>query len=87
MTEFTTIEKLALGITPCYDAIIRYKGFVCVARMNHLGKYEAEVYEFIESDFSEIENRLSLIDSSKEHSNSGEAIAKCFEWIDRHIEK
>ena len=62
MTEFTTIEKLALNISPSYDAIVRYKGFVCLATMNYKGEYEAEIYEYVDEadEYAEIECRLSL---------------------------
>ena len=80
--DFTTIEKLALELSACYDAIVRYKGFVCVARKNWKGTYEAEVYEFIEEDFSEIENRISLLEGAYGYTNSGDAMKWCFDCID-----
>jgi len=86
MTEFTTVEKLALDISPSYDAIVRYKGFVCLATLNYKGKYEAEVYEYVDepdSEFAEIECRLSLNEKATEQfGNSGEAIKWCFDTID-----
>ena len=86
MTEFTTVEKLALDISPSYDAIVRYKGFVCLATLNYKGKYEAEVYEYVDepdSEFAEIECRLSLNEKATEpFGNSGEAIKWCFDTIE-----
>ena len=58
MSMFTTIEKLALNTSSSYDAIVRYKGFVCLAAMNYKGEYEAEIYEYVDepdSEFAEIE--------------------------------
>lgn len=86
MTEFTTIERLALNASSSYDAIVRYKGFVCLAAMNYKGTYDAEVYEYIDepdAEFAEIECRLALNEKSTEpFANSGEAIKWCFETID-----
>lgn len=86
MTEFTTIEKLALNISPSYDAIVRYKGWVCVATLNYKGTYEATVYEYVDepdSEFSEIECRITAIDKASEpFKTSGEAIKWCFDSID-----
>lgn len=87
MTEFTTIEKIALDISPSYDAIVRYKGFVCLAALNYKGKYDAEIYEYVDepyAEFAEIECRLCLNEKSTEQFvNSGEAISWCFDRIDR----
>ena len=87
MTEFTTIEKLALNISPSYDAIVRYKGWVCVATLNYKGTYEATVYEYVDepdSEFSEIECRIALIEKASEpFKTSGEAIKWCFDNIDK----
>ena len=87
MKEFTTVEKLALNISPSYDAIVRYKGFVCLATMNYKGTYDAEVYEYVDepdAEFAEIECRLSLNEKANEpFKNSGEAIKWCFDTIDR----
>ena len=86
MTEFTTIEKLALNISPSYDAIVRYKGFVCLAAMNYKGEYEAEIYEYVDepdSEFAEIECRLLLDEkATMTFQNSGEAIKWCFDKVD-----
>ena len=86
MTEFTTIEKLAMSISPSYDAIVRYKGFVCLATMNYKGEYEAEIYEYVDepdSEFAEIECRLSLDKkATMTFQNSGEAIKWCFDKVD-----
>ena len=62
MTDFTSIEHLALSISPSYDAIVRYKGFVCLATSNYMGKYEACIYEYVDepdAEYAEIECRLS----------------------------
>ena len=87
MTEFTTIEKLALNVSPSYDAIVRYRGFVCQATLNYKGKYDAAIYEFVDepdSEFSEIECRLSLNEKASEtFANSGEAMKWCFDNIDK----
>ena len=87
MMEFTTVEKLALIISPSYDAIVRYKGFVCLAMMNYKGTYAAEVYEYVDepdAEFAEIECRLSLNEKANEtFKSSGEAIKWCFDTIDR----
>ena len=84
MSNFTTIEKLALNISPSYDAIVRYNGFVCIAKMNYKGTYDAEIYEFIDSteEFYEIECRLALIETATEKFKaSGDAIKWCFDFI------
>lgn len=82
---FTTIEKLALDISPSYDAIVRYGGKVCVAKLHYKGGYQAEIYEFIDEpdvDFSEIECRLSLSEKAAEtFKTSGEAIMWCLKKI------
>ena len=87
MREFTTIEKLALAASSSYDAIVRYKGFVCLASLTYKGTYDAEVYEYVDepdAEFSEIECRLSLHEKATEpFVNSGEAIKWCFDSIDR----
>lgn len=86
MKEFTTVEKLALGISTSYDAIVRYKGFVCLATLNYKGKYEAEIYEYVDEpglEFAEVECRLALNEkSAKPFDNSGEAIKWCFDIIE-----
>lgn len=90
MTEFTTIEKIALNISPSYDAIVRYKGFVCLATLNYKGTYYAEVYEYVDepyTEFSEIECRLALNEKATElFKDSGEAIKWCFDIIDGRVE-
>ena len=85
MTNFTTIEKLALNASPCYDCIVRYHGFVRLAKMNYKGTYDAEVYEFIDSteDFTEIECRLAPIEKANGNfATSGEAVKWCFTFIE-----
>lgn len=86
MTEFTTIEKLALGTSSSYDAIIRYKGFVCLAALTYKGTYDAEIYEYVdepETEFSEIECRIMLNEKATEaFKDSGSAISWCFNKID-----
>lgn len=85
MTNFTTIEKLALNASPSYDCIVRYNGYVCHAKMNYKGTYDAEVYEFIDSteDFAEIECRLSLIEKANGNfATSGDAVKWCFDYIE-----
>ena len=86
MTDFTTIEKLALSISPSYDAIVRYKDFVCLATSNYMGKYEACIYEYIDepdSEFAEIECRLSInLKTDTTFENSGEALIWCFNKLD-----
>jgi len=86
MREFTTIEKLAMNSSPSYDAIVRYKGFVCLATLNYKGEYEASIYEFIDEadEYAEIECRLSLNEKATiPFKNSGEAIKWCFDKIDK----
>lgn len=87
MTDFTTIEKLALSISPSYDAIVRYKDFVCLATSNYMGKYEACIYEYVDepdAEYAEIECRLSLTQKAKDtFKNSGEAIKWCFDTLDK----
>ena len=88
MTNFTTIENLDMGLRPAYDALIRYKHHVCVARQNYKCEYEAEIYEFVdepETDgFSEIECRLALIEKADaKFSDSGSAIKWCFDKLDK----
>ena len=82
---FTTIEKLALDISPSYDALVRYGGKVCVAKLHYKGTYKAEIYEFIDEpdeEISEIECRLSLSEKATEtFKTSGEAIMWCFKKI------
>lgn len=89
MKQFTTIEKLALDISPSYDAIVRYKGFVCLAALNYKGNYEAEVYEYVDepdAEFAEIECRITLSEKATEpFANSGEAIKWCFDIIDGRV--
>jgi len=86
MTDFTSIEQLALSISPSYDAIVRYKGFVCLSKLNYLGKYEAYIYEYIDepdSEFAEIECRLSInLKADTTFENSGEALIWCFNKLD-----
>ena len=86
MSMFTTIEKLALNTSSSYDAIVRYKGFVCLAAMNYKGEYEAEIYEYVDepdSEFAEIECRISLDEkATMTFQNSGEAIKWCFDKVD-----
>ena len=89
MANFKTIETLVGELSPSYDAVVRYKEKVCVARLTYKGSYEAEIYDFCEEPdvdgFSEIECRIALIeDSAEPFSNSGEAIKWCFDWIDRN---
>ena len=87
MREFTTVEKLALKSSSSYDAIVRYKGFVCLAAMNYKGTYNAEIYEYVdepETEFAEIECRLNLNEKAQQtFENSGEAIKWCFANIDK----
>ena len=87
MKEFTTVEKLALKSSSSYDAIVRYKGFVCLAAMNYKGTYDAEIYEYVDEpdvEFAEIECRLYLNKKSTEvFKTSGDAIAWCFASIDK----
>ena len=88
MTNFTTIEKLDLGMSPSYDALVRYKHHVCLATLTYKGDYEAEIYEFVdepETDgFSEIECRLALIEKADTtFPDSGTAIKWCFDKLDR----
>lgn len=77
--ETTTIEKLGGSMDVCYDALLRYKGNVLIAKMNWKGQYEAAAYEFVDSteEFSEIECRLNLLGiADKTFKDSGSAI----EW-------
>ena len=87
MREFTTVEKLALDSSPSYDALVRYKGFVCFAFLTYKGTYDAEIYEYVDepdAEFAEIECRLALNEKATEpFVNSGEAIKWCFDSIDR----
>ena len=88
MKEFTTIENLDLDIRSGYDAIIRYKSHVCLARMNYKGDYYAEIYEFVDEPgvdgFSEVECRLALIEKTEAtFSDSGSAIKWCFNKLDK----
>ena len=88
MTNFTTIENLDLKMSPSYDALIRYKHHVCLAKINYKGKYEAEIYEFVdepETDgFSEIECRIALTQKADTtFPDSGTAIKWCFDKLDR----
>ena len=87
MTEFTTIENLDTGLRASYDALIRYKHHVCIARMNYNGKYMAEIYEFVDEPkidgFSEIECRIALIETADTlFPDSGSAIKWCFDTLD-----
>lgn len=88
MTEFTTIEKLDLAMSPSYDALVRYKHHVCLASLNYKGEYEAEIYEFVdepETDgFSEIECRLAMTEKADiTFHDSGSAIKWCFDKLDK----
>ena len=83
---FTTIEKLALGISPSYDALVRYGGKVCVAKLHYRGTYQAEIYEFIEfpedTGMGEIECRLSPWATAEEtFKDNGHALKWCFEQV------
>ena len=86
MTEFTTIERIALNISASYDAIVRYKGFVCLATLTYKGTYDAEIYEYVdepEAEFAEIECRIMLNEKATEaFKDSGSAISWCFNKID-----
>lgn len=88
MTEFTTIENLDAGLRAAYDALIRYKQHICLARINFEGKYRAEIYEFVDEPeidgFSEIECRIILIETADTlFHDSGSAIKWCFDKLDR----
>ena len=88
MTNFTTIENLDLKMSASYDALIRYKHHVCLAKINYKGQYEAEIYEFVdepETDgFSEIECRIALTEKANTtFPDSGTAIKWCFDKLDR----
>lgn len=88
MTNFTTIEKLAVETSASYDAIVRYKNHVCLAALNYKGEYDAEIYEFVDEPdidgFSEIECRIAMIKKSdKAFDNSGAAIKWCFDKLDK----
>ena len=76
MANFKTIETLVGELSPSYDAVVRYKEKVCVARLTYKGSYEAEIYDFCEEPdvdgFSEIECRKLL---------------KCWRWENIHILK
>lgn len=75
----TTIEGLAGEMRIGYDALVRYKGDVLIARLNWKGQYEAATYEFVDSteEFDEIECRLNLLEvADKTFKDSGSAI----EW-------
>lgn len=79
--QITNIEDLTEGGSPCYDALVRYRGMVLAAMLNWKGRYEAAVYEFIETPeetgLGEIECRLNLVGISDEtYEDSGSAI----EW-------
>ena len=87
MTGFTTIENLDAGLRASYDALIRYKHHVCLARMNFGGEYEAKIYEFVDEPeldgFSEIECRIALIETADMlFPDSGSAIKWCFDTLD-----
>ena len=88
MTRFTTIEELDGKMRPAYDALIRYKQNVCLARQSYTGEYEAEIYEFVDDPeidgFPEIECRIALIEKSEmKFPDSGSAIKWCFETLDK----
>ena len=88
MTNFTTIENLDLKMSASYDALIRYKHHVCLAKINYKGQYEAEIYEFVdepETDgFSEIECRIALTEKANTtFPDSGTAIKWCFDKLDK----
>ena len=87
MADFTTIERLALNASPSYDAIVRYKGFVCLATLTYKGTYDAEVFEYVDEpdeEFAEIECRIASNEKATEaFKNSGEAIKWCFDSIDK----
>lgn len=77
--QITNIEKLYGIITPCYGACIQYHDMVLVTNVNWKGRYEAAVYEFIETPeetgLGDIECRLNLVDISDEtYGDSGSAI-------------
>lgn len=87
MTEFTTIEKLALETSASYDAIVRYRNHVCLAALNYKGEYDAEIYEFVDEPdidgFSEIECRIALIEKADTtFKHNGSAIKWCFDKLD-----
>ena len=88
MTTFTTIESLDERLRPAYDALIRDKEHVCLARQNYKGEYEAEIYEFIDDPevdgIPEIECRIALIEKSEtKFPNSGSAIRWCFGVLEK----
>ena len=81
MREFTTIEKQAMKISPCYGAIAQWKERVFVTDIDRYGKYTAKIYEMVDSEDapSRIEARLSLIKEADESfPDSGHAIKWCF---------
>ena len=86
MTEFTTIERLAFEASLSYDAIVRYRGFVCLATLIYKVACDAESYVFIDGTndgFPEIECCLGLNEKATEvFPNSGEAIKWCFDKMD-----
>lgn len=86
--QTTNIENLVDDFRPCYDALVRYRGMVLAAMLNWKGRYEAAVYEFIETPeetgLGEIECRLNLVGISDEtYGDSGSAI----EWAMRETAK
>ncbi len=77
--ELSTIERLSGDLSPCYGAQVTYKDHVVVTMMNHRGKYETAIYEFVESPketgVSEIACRLNRIEvAEKLFKDSGSAI-------------
>lgn len=82
MKDFTTMEKIAMRINPCYGAMLQWNEQVFVTDLNQNGRYFAKIYEMIDLEDapSRIEARLSLIEEADESFvDSGHAIQWCLE--------
>ena len=64
--QTTTIEHLQDQIPSCYGAAVTFGEKVLVTMVNWRGKYEAAIYEFIETPeetgLGDIECRLNLVE-------------------------
>ena len=73
--QTTTIEHLQDKIPCCYGGALTFGEKALVAMVNWRGKYEAAIYEFIETPeetgLGEIECRLNLVEIADETFNDG----------------
>ena len=86
MAEYITIESIEDNFGG-YDALVQYKCYVFVAKLNYHGRYGVEIYELTDKadshGLSDIERPLTLIERSHlTFPDSGTAIKWCFERLE-----